>query len=200
MNRSRTYFLALLLCIFTAGCSSNFPNLQSDKEARMQAKADRKRIADSLRTERRNSKIVPAPSERPIVPGALPTIDLALWADRTFLDMDNLFSDFSRSNPPSIGPYGICSKITFTFKGKGNETKIRELICDLDQPYTPQEALQLLGLSGTRPGKISGDHVVFHPADARVIIVKCFFLEGDTVLTNRIVVEYNRKPKQEEPN
>ena len=185
--------------VLAVGCASHAPVAKPTKAERAQAKVDKRKTADSIRVERRKSLQVPAPSERPIVPGAHPAIDLPAWADKTFQEMDNVFSEFTLSNPPVIGPYGICTKITFTFKGKDRDAKIRSLLCELDQLYTPQEALQLLGLSGNSPGKISGTSVNFHPADARIKLVKCYVTaERDTILTKLIEVAYNRSVTPEE--
>jgi hypothetical protein len=129
-------------------------------------------------------------SERPKVPGEHPMVDLGLWAGKTYQDMDRLFSEFSQADPPVVGPYGICSKITFIFQAKARDAKIATLLCDLDQQFAPEEALRLLGFSSGKPAERNGSELSFHPLNEKVRLVNCRISHAEKMLTNYVEVIY----------
>lgn len=88
-----------------------------------------------------------APDDMPRIPDELPKIQVALWRGMTFQKLDYLFSEFSRTDPPSIEYQGICERIVFSMNGAKRSSKVKAITCFLDRRYPIRDALAALGLA-----------------------------------------------------
>lgn len=194
----RYFALSTLLMIFLlAGCGGKEAGDDSGADLAKESVTDQgtdnaaQRQRPKVLTEDNSSEGMDL--EREMEPQEDQRMDLMSWYDRSFESFEKEYEGFTASDMHPVKNVGICRKITVAFPEGGKKDKPGILVCDLYGAYTPDKALDALGITVSgRTIDRSNKWCSYRTDDRRILILRTRFVKSDPDRTNQLLIQFAR--------